>query len=107
MGGAFFVPGNVTALAEANFFGDLTSSNFVLKFAHNLTITPLNSTQFAVLTPDIVDAISKNKKNIYASMMAPVFEYYYEFYKKTVPGIPGAPIHDLLTIMVIKNPAIL
>ncbi|UOQ95728.1 nucleoside hydrolase [Halobacillus shinanisalinarum] len=106
MGGAFFVPGNVTALAEANFFGDPTSSNYVVKFAHNLTITPLNVTQFAVITPDIVDAISRNKKNIYASIMAPVFEYYYEFYKKTVPGIPGAPIHDLLTIILIKNPAI-
>ncbi|UOR11355.1 nucleoside hydrolase [Halobacillus amylolyticus] len=106
MGGAFFFPGNVTALAEANFFGDPTSSNFVLKFAHNLTITPLNVTQFAVITPDIVDTISKNRKNIYASMMAPVFEYYYEFYKKTVPGIPGAPIHDLLTIILIKNPTI-
>ncbi|WP_085994214.1 nucleoside hydrolase [Oceanobacillus senegalensis] len=106
MGGAFFVPGNVTALAEANFFGDPTSSNFVLKFAHNLTIAPLNATQFAILTPDIVDAISKNTKNIYAFMMAPVFEYYYEFYKKQVPGIPGAPIHDLLAIMLVKNPAI-
>lgn len=82
MGGAFFVPGNVTALAEANFYGDPTSSNYILKFAHNLTITPLNATQFAILTPDIVDAISKNKKNIYAFMIAPVFEYYYEFYKK-------------------------
>ncbi|MFD2045089.1 nucleoside hydrolase [Ornithinibacillus salinisoli] len=106
MGGAFFVPGNVTALAEANFFGDPTSSNFVLKFAHNLTITPLNATQFAVLTQEIVDAISENEKNIYAFMMAPVFEYYYEFYKETVPGIPGAPIHDLLTVMLVKNPTI-
>ncbi|WP_173915287.1 nucleoside hydrolase [Halobacillus sp. Marseille-Q1614] len=104
MGGAFFVPGNVTALAEANFFGDPTSSNYVLKYAHNLTITPLNVTQFAIITPDIVDNISKNKKNIYAFMMAPIFEYYYKFYKKSVPGIIGAPIHDLLTIILVKNP---
>ena len=106
MGGAFFVPGNATALAEANFYGDPTSSNFVVKNAHNLTITPLNVTQFAVLTQDMVDAISKNKKNVYASVMGPIFKYYYEFYKKSVPGIPGAPIHDLLTIMVVKNPTI-
>ncbi|SET36139.1 purine nucleosidase [Oceanobacillus limi] len=103
MGGAFFVPGNITALAEANFYGDPTSSNFVLKFAHNLTITPLNATQHAIITSDIVDAISKNEKNFYAFMLAPVFEYYYEFYKKKIPGIPGAPIHDLLTIMLVKN----
>nr|WP_285853679.1 nucleoside hydrolase [Oceanobacillus luteolus] len=106
MGGAFFVPGNATALAEANFYGDPKSSNFVLNFAHNLTITPLNATQFAILTPELVDAISNNANNFYASMMIPVFEYYYEFYKKSVPGIPGAPIHDLLTVMLVTNPAI-
>lgn len=106
MGGAFFVPGNASALAEANFYGDPTSSNFVVKNAHNLTITPLNVTQFAILTQDMVDAISKSEKNIYASLMDPIFKYYYEFYKKSVPGIPGAPIHDLLTIMVVKNPSI-
>lgn len=106
MGGAFFFPGNVTPLAEANFHGDPTSSNFVLKYAHNLTISPLNATQFAILTPDIVDLISRNKKNVYAFMLSPIFEYYYEFYKKTNPGIPGAPIHDLLTVMLIKNPHI-
>ncbi|MBM7553208.1 nucleoside hydrolase [Thalassobacillus pellis] len=106
MGGAFFVPGNVTALAEANFYGDPTSSNFVLKFAHNLTITPLNVTQFAIITPNVVEKISRNKKNFYAFMMAPIFEYYYKFYKEKIPGISGAPIHDLLTIIVIKNPEV-
>ena len=106
MGGAFFVPGNATALAEANFYGDPTSSNFVLKYAHRLTITPLNVTQQAVLTEDIVDAISNNGNNLYSFLLKPIFQYYYEFYKKSVPGIQGAPIHDLLTIMVIKNPGI-
>ncbi|MFC7687492.1 nucleoside hydrolase [Ureibacillus sp. GCM10028918] len=106
MGGAFFVPGNVTALAEANFYGDPSSSNYVLKYAHNLVITPLNVTQSAVLTQEMVNAISQNKQNVYAFMMDPIFKYYYEFYKKSVPGIPGTPIHDLLTLMVVKNPAI-
>ncbi|MDN4492752.1 nucleoside hydrolase [Ureibacillus aquaedulcis] len=106
MGGAFFVPGNVTALAEANFYGDPSSSNFVLKYAHNLVITPLNVTQSAVLTQEIVNDITKNKQNAYAFMMDPIFKYYYEFYKKSVPGIPGAPIHDLLTVMIVINPAI-
>lgn len=106
MGGAFFVPGNATALAEANFYGDPNSSNFVLKYAHNLTITPLNVTQYAVLTEEMVEAISKNEKNFYSFMLEPIFKYYYEFYKKSVPGIQGAPIHDLLTIMVVKNPSI-
>ncbi|MGP4062324.1 nucleoside hydrolase [Halobacillus sp. H74] len=106
MGGAFFVPGNVTALAEANFYGDPTSSNYVLKFAHNLTITPLNVTQFAIITSNLADEISRNKKNIYSFIMAPIFEYYYKFYQKTLPGIVGAPMHDLLTLIVVKNPKV-
>lgn len=106
MGGAFFIPGNASALAEANFYGDPTSANFVLKSAHNLTITPLNATQFTVLTQDKVDAISNNEKNIYAFMLDPIFKHYHEYYKKTNPGIPGAPFHDLLAIMVINHPNI-
>ncbi|SEI01552.1 purine nucleosidase [Halobacillus karajensis] len=106
MGGAFFIPGNVTPLAEANFYGDPTSSNYVLQFAHNLTITPLNVTQFAIITPDLVDQISMNTKNTYAFMMKPVFEYYYNFYKEKFPGIPGAPIHDLLPIILLESPNI-
>lgn len=106
MGGAFFIPGNVSALAEANFYGDPSATNFVLKNAHNLTITPLNVTQYAILTKDIADSISKSKNNIYASMVEPIFKYYFEFYKKKSPGIDGAPIHDLLTIMLVKNPTI-
>lgn len=106
MGGAFFVPGNASALAEANFYGDPTSSNVVVKNAHNLTITPLNVTQHAVLTEEMVNSISNNMKNIYASLMEPIFKYYYEFYKKSVPGIPGAPIHDLLTVIVVNKPTI-
>ncbi|MYL70506.1 nucleoside hydrolase [Halobacillus litoralis] len=104
MGGAFFVPGNITALAEANFFGDPTSSNYVLTFAENLTVTPLNVTRYAVITPDVVEEIAQSKKNVYSYLIAPIFKYYYRFYKDKTPGIKGAPIHDLLTVMLVKNP---
>ncbi|MEL4025090.1 nucleoside hydrolase [Lysinibacillus endophyticus] len=106
MGGAFFMPGNITALAEANFYGDPASSNLVTQFAHNLTITPLNATQHAILTQEFVNTISQNKNNVYASLIEPIFKYYQEFYKKTNPGIQGAPIHDLLTVMVVNNPTL-
>lgn len=105
MGGAFFMPGNAFPLAEANFFGDPVSANFVLQEAHNLTITPLNATQYAVLTPEIVEAVSQSDHNVFAFMMKPIFDYYNAYYQKTTPGIPGAPIHDLLTVMVVNNPA--
>ncbi|GGN54267.1 nucleoside hydrolase [Oceanobacillus indicireducens] len=106
MGGAFFMPGNATALAEANFYGDPNSSDFVVKSAHNLTITPLNATQFAVITEEMVQAVSKNEKQYYAALIVPVFEYYYDFYQKLMPGIQGAPVHDLLTVMIINHPSL-
>jgi purine nucleosidase len=106
MGGAFFVPGNVTALAEANFYGDPTSSNYILKFAHNLTITPLNVTQYAIITSQVVQYVVQNVQNPFTFMLKPIFEFYYNAYQKLVPGIQGAPIHDLLTIMIISNPYI-
>ncbi|MBN6205159.1 nucleoside hydrolase [Ralstonia pickettii] len=106
MGGAFFIPGNATALAEANFYGDPVAANLVLSTAHNLTLTPLNATQFAILTQEIVDAIANNKKNIYSFMVDPIFKYYYAFYKKKMPSIPGAPIHDLFTMMLVNHPEI-
>ncbi|WP_139364986.1 nucleoside hydrolase [Sutcliffiella halmapala] len=106
MGGAFFVPGNITALAEANFFGDPTSTNFILKHAHNLTITPLNVTQHAIITPEMVNYLIQNAENPFSLLMKPIFEYYYAAYKGLVPGISGAPIHDLVTLMVVKNPTI-
>lgn len=106
MGGAFFVPGNVTPLAEANFYGDPTSSNYVLKYAHNLTITPLNVTQEAILTDQIIQYIIQQSNSPYESLLHPIFSFYYKAYQKLVPGIQGAPIHDLLTVMIISNPSI-
>ena len=106
MGGAFFMPGNASPLAEANFYGDPTASNIIVKTAHNLTITPLNVTQHAILTRDMVEAISQNKRNVFASLMLPIFDFYFNFYKKREPSLQGAPIHDLLTMMVVNNPTI-
>jgi purine nucleosidase len=104
MGGSFFRPGNVTPLAEANFHGDPTSSNFILKFAHHLTIAPLNVTNDAYLTPEMIEEISKTVKNPYYLMVRPIFQYYFRAYQKLSPGIIGAPIHDIVPLVMIVNP---
>lgn len=52
MGGAFWIPGNVTTVAEANFHGDPVAVNIVLTYANNITIIPLNATQKAIVTPE-------------------------------------------------------
>jgi purine nucleosidase len=105
MGGAFLVPGNVTALAEANFHGDPIAADLVMEKARNLTVLPLNVTNNAIITPEIVDYIVSNNQTPFKPLIQPIFDYYFEAYKKNVPGIPGTPLHDVVTFSAMVNPA--
>lgn len=107
MGGAFFVPGNVTAEAEANFYGDPIASNLVCEHAQTLAIHPLNITMNALLTSEVVDQIVLHgTNNPFRNLIKPIFDYYYEFYKKSTPGIKGTPLHDVVALSAIVNPSI-
>lgn len=102
MGGAFNVPGNVTPSAEANLYADPIAANVVMRYAENVKLFPLNVTQNAIVTPgmsDYIESIGEHK------LVKPLMDfYYYEFYKKKIPGIEGAPVHDAVTIMAILHP---
>ncbi len=107
MGGAFLVPGNVTPVAEANFHGDPIASNLVVEKGRNTTIVPLNVTNNAIVTPQTVQYISQYQVNPFTPLIPPIMDYYYEAYQKNVPGIQGAPLHDVLTLSAIVNPKVL
>lgn len=96
MGGAFWVPGNVTTVAEANFHGDPFAVNIVLSYATNVTIIPLNATQKAIVTPGMVDYIESFGK---IKILKPLVDYYTRFYKERDPSLLGSPVHDALTLM--------
>lgn len=101
MGGAFWVPGNVTTVSEANFHGDPIAVNIVLTYANNVTIIPLNATQQAIVTPDMVNYIDQfGKTKILKSLM----EYYTRFYQERDPSLQGAPVHDVITLMATIHP---
>nr|WP_301552448.1 nucleoside hydrolase [Alkalihalobacillus hemicentroti] len=101
MGGAFNVPGNVTPSAEANFYADPVAANIVMKYAQNVFLYPLNVTQNAIVTPGMVNYINRKDRT---QLLKPLLDYYYEeFYKKKVPGIEGAPVHDALTMMGVEG----
>ena len=107
MGGAFFYPGNVTAVAEANFYADPYAANLILQHAKNLTIIPLNVTRHAIVTPEMVqqiDAFHRNTQDLAGLIIKPMLDYYYNFYSKSNPGIGGSPMHDFLTIWYLLNP---
>ncbi|CAG9621997.1 nucleoside hydrolase [Sutcliffiella rhizosphaerae] len=106
MGGSFNFPGNVTPIAEANIFGDPYAANIVFNHASNLTIFPLNVTQRAILTSEMVnyiDQVSKMQNNHLGMLIKPMMDYYWQFYKSQIPIIDGAPLHDVLTLWGIFN----
>ncbi|QUG43696.1 nucleoside hydrolase [Psychrobacillus sp. INOP01] len=101
MGGAFWIPGNVTTVSEANFHGDPIAVNIVLTYGNNVTILPLNATQKAIVTPGMVDYIEQFGKT---KIFKPLMEYYTRFYKERDPSLHGSPIHDALTLMATIHP---
>jgi len=104
MGGAFLVPGNITAEAEANFYVDPIAAHTVMEKAHNIFLYPLNITNKALITPEIIDFLSKNSPTPFRPLLKPAFDYYYKAYQKNVPGIKGAPLHDVVPLMALTEP---
>jgi len=96
MGGAFWVPGNVTPVSEANFYGDPIAVRTVLTYAKNVTIIPLNVTDRAIVTPEMVNYIDYKGK---MPILKPMLDFYYNFYKNRNPDILGSPVHDAITLM--------
>ncbi|MGD6873243.1 nucleoside hydrolase [Sutcliffiella horikoshii] len=99
MGGSFLEPGNVTEVAEANFFGDPIAANFIAQNAPNLTIIPLNVTRKALITPRVVDFIDSVATTPLQQIIKPILDFYYEAYQELEPGIAGTPQHDMAAVM--------
>ena len=104
MGGAFLVPGNISAEAEANFYVDPIAAHTVMEKAHNINLYPLNVTNKALITPEIMDFLSQNSPTPFRPLLKPAFDYYFKAYQKNVPGIKGAPLHDVVPLMALSEP---
>ncbi|MCP3026380.1 nucleoside hydrolase [Halobacillus sp. A5] len=104
MGGAFHVPGNVTHLAEANIYGDPLAAKIVTTHGTNLTFIPLNVSNRAIITNDIVSHLSKNSASPFAKIIHPIMSHYSTQYEKMIPNINGAPLHDVTLFSYLLNP---
>ncbi|WP_339145894.1 MULTISPECIES: nucleoside hydrolase [unclassified Sutcliffiella] len=103
MGGAFMVPGNVTDVAEANFWGDPIATSAILNKAKKVYITPLNVTNRAIVTRDIATFIFNHTSSPYKYLIPAVTNYYAAFYDQVLPGIDGSPVHDAFTLYYLIN----
>ncbi|WP_162785248.1 nucleoside hydrolase [Bacillus sp. P14.5] len=104
MGGAFLVPGNVTPVAEANFHGDPTATNFVLESGLPVYLAPLNVTQYAQLKEEHIKLLAEKSQNPFKEIYLPIFQYYQKAYEKLQPGLEGVPLHDLYTLYLLTKP---
>ncbi|KGP71410.1 nucleoside hydrolase [Pontibacillus yanchengensis] len=108
MGGAFLVPGNVTPYAEANFYADPTAAKVVINNSSPKTVTlvPLNITEKAILTMDLLNTIVQESVTELGSLLEKLFNPYYEFYQKKNNKVKGAPLHDLTAMIYVTNPSL-
>jgi len=104
MGGAFLGPGNITPEAEANFYSDPIAANHVLEKAKNIYLHPLNITSRALIPPEVINLIVEKGKSPFNLLLKPAYDYYLNAYKKNVPGIKAAPMHDVMAVSAIVNP---
>ncbi len=93
MGGAIFVPGNITKQAEFNIYLDPEAANQVLKTSIKKTLVPLGMCNKVTLKEEFFRQI-KNEKIINLVINTP--KKYIKNCQKE--GLDGAPMYDPLTI---------
>lgn len=102
MGGAAFVPGNVTAKAEANIWGDPEAAQIVFSSGVPLTMVGLDVTLKARLTRDDVAQLRPDLP--YRKLLTGSTNFYLQAYRDNDPRIDGwCPIHDPLAVAVAED----
>ncbi|MCL6516404.1 nucleoside hydrolase [Alicyclobacillus sp.] len=105
MGGAAFCPGNVTAVAEANVWGDPEAAEIVLQSGAPLTMVGLDVTMRARLEAHELDRL--NPALPHAALVRDAVSFYMNAYEET-QGVRGrwCPLHDPLAVAVAEDPTL-
>ena len=92
MGGAFFHPGNITPVAEFNFFVDPHAAQIVLQSGIPLRILPLDVTHQTCLSTERIAAL-RTLNNQNGPRLADILTSY-ERHDIQQFGVEGSPLHD-------------
>ncbi|ELY53673.1 nucleoside hydrolase [Natronolimnohabitans innermongolicus] len=109
MGGAAFVPGNVTPLAEANFHTDPHAARRVVRDCEP-TLVGLDVTQRAAVPPALVDGLeAADDAASTTPLERSIHEWltYYEDDRLERYGIESAAIHDALVLASLVDESVL
>ncbi len=105
MGGAFRVPGNVTAAAEFNIFFDPHAADVVVKSGLPITFVGLDVTRQVLLRRSYVEQEVKPLNTQLAQFICDVTGVYMDFHRKYY-GFDGCYMHDPLAIGTVIKPDI-
>lgn len=103
MGGAVFVPGNVTQYSEANIYTDPEAAALVFASGLPITVVGLDVTMKTLL-PDTVVADWRGRGTEKARFFANMTGFYMQAYETFQPGIGGCALHDPLAVGVAIDP---
>ncbi|WP_127510336.1 nucleoside hydrolase [Paenibacillus humicus] len=102
MGGNVLVPGNVTPVAEANFWGDPESAAVLMEAGLPLTVIGLDVTLQTLLTRDALDELGKTclpENAPLVDFLKDSFAIYFDFYQQVNKLDNACPLHDPLAVI--------
>ncbi|MEQ8482399.1 MAG: nucleoside hydrolase [Hoeflea sp.] len=96
MGGAVHRKGNVTPVAEANFWNDPHAADAVLGAGWPLVLAPLDCTMPVLFTPDYMEAVARENPKL-GKPLSEMAAAYSRFYRSHL-GLGGCVPHDVMAI---------
>jgi purine nucleosidase len=98
MGGAFDVAGNVSPVAEFNFFSDPHAASDVFDcYPGDIFVVPLDVTQEVVLKRDYFDSVCARNPTRTVVFLREIHQHYMDFYRRQT-GIDGCHPHDAVAV---------
>ena len=104
MGGAFRVPGNITAHAEYNFWSDPDAAAAVLAAPWPITLVGLDVTTQVICSSAYFRTIAKAAPRV-GGFVAQLAEFYIDFYRRHA-GLRGCQLHDPSALIALTHPAL-
>lgn len=104
MGGAVFVPGNVSRYAEANIFHDPDAADHVFLNPPNTVLVGLDVTLKTLYQSADFDDLARRSPEI-GTFLREISQFYLRFYKD-VGGLEGCGLHDSTAIIACTHKAL-
>lgn len=104
MGGAAFVPGNISPVAEANLYNDPEAAAIVFSAGWPLTMVGLDVTTRTVMTRKYFDELT-TAHNPLTDFIARITPFYYSFHRQA-HGVDGIFTHDPSAIAYTIDPTL-